>query len=289
MRPGVPPRYRGLVLLAPALTVVAFAAAALLVAARGSLADGLGRGWRLTAYRALADDPALTESLLLSLRIAATSTAASAALALLVVGAVTTRRGVRARVETAARATLAVPHLLAAAAFALLLTGSGLASRLTHAAGWTNSPSDFPAFVAGPSSAAIVLTYMWKEAPFIILMLLAAHTPAVRDLETAARTLGADRWRQVRHVTWPLLAPALVESCLLVFAFTFAAYEVPALLGATSPRALPVEAVGLYRSVELDDRPTALALAVVIGAVIALAAVAAAVISRRLLHARTGP
>ncbi|MGA4897194.1 ABC transporter permease [Streptomyces griseoincarnatus] len=285
----MPPRWRGLLLTAPSLAVVAFAGGALLLAARGSIADGLGRGWSLAAYAGLLQDPAFADSLLLSLKIATLSTVVSAALALAVVGAVSGSRRGRAALETAARATLAVPHLLAAAAFALLLSGSGIISRLTHAAGWTDGPADFPALVAGSTPSAVLLTYVWKEAPFITIMLLAAYTPAVRDLENAIRTLGAGRLRRLRHVTLPLLAPALTEACLLVFAFTFAAYETPALLGATVPRALPVEAVELYRSVELADRPAALALAVVIGMVIALAALAAAAISRRLLLARTEP
>lgn len=273
--------------MAPALTVVAFAGGGLVLAARGSLADGFGNGWSVSAYRELFASPVLTDSLLLSLRIAVISTVGSALLALAVVGLVSTSRRARGGVEAVARATLTVPHALAAAAFALLLAGSGLLSRLTYAAGWTDGPADFPPLVAGPGQAAILLTYLWKEAPFIVLMLLAAHTPAVRDLETAVRTLGAGRLQRLRYVTWPLLAPALVEASLLVFAFTFAAYEVPALLGATSPRALPVEAVELYRSVELSDRPQALAVAVVIGAVIVLAVLAAALVSRRLLRART--
>lgn len=272
----------------PALAVVTFAGAALLLTARGSLSDGLGRGWSPSSYTRLLRDPALTDSLLLSLRVAVLSTTFSAALALLVLGVVSGSRRGRALVEAAARVTLAVPHLLVAAAFGLLLSGSGLFSRFTHAAGWTDGPADFPTLVADATPSAVLLTYVWKEAPFITIMLLAAYTPAVRDLETAVRTLGAGRTHRLRHVTLPLLAPALTEACLLVFAFTFAAYEVPALLGATVPRALPVEAVEFHRSVELDDRPAALALAVVIGLVIALAVLTAAVISRRLLRARTG-
>lgn len=284
----VPARTRGLLLVAPALAVVGFAAGGLWYAVRGSLADAAGSGWRLSAYPDLLADPVLRHSLLTSLYLASVSTAGSAVLALAVVGAVSATRATRRAVEAVARASLAVPHLLAAAGLGLLLAGSGLLSRLTRAAGLTAAPAEFPALVADPGQVAVLLTYLWKEAPFIVLMLLAAHTPAVRELETAVRTLGANRWQRLRWVTWPLLAPALVEACLLVFAFTFAAYEVPALLGPAIPRALPVEAVELYRSIELADRPRALALAVVIGAVVALAALAAAVISRRLLRARTG-
>jgi putative spermidine/putrescine transport system permease protein len=288
-RAGVRRRMAGLLLVLPALTLVAvLAGGGLLYAVRASLADGLGHGWHTDAYASVLADPVIRRSLLTSLYLAGTSTVGAVLAALIMVAAVSTAGPARRAAETLARATLAVPHLLAAAAFALLLAGSGLLSRLMYAAGLTSGPADFPALVADGHQIAVILTYVWKESPFVVLMLLAAHTPAVRDLEQAVRTLGATRRRALRHVTWPLLAPALIEACLLVFAFTFAAYEVPALLGPAAPRALPVEAMETYRSVELADRPRALALAVVIGAVIALAALAAALIARRLLHARTG-
>ena len=51
---------------------------------------------------------------------------------------------------------------------------------------------------------------------------------------------------------------------MIVFAFTFGAYEVPLLLGASHPQALPVLAWRTYADVDLAARPQAMAMAVII-------------------------
>jgi putative spermidine/putrescine transport system permease protein len=51
---------------------------------------------------------------------------------------------------------------------------------------------------------------------------------------------------------------------VIVFAFTFGAYEVPLAAGASHPQALPVLAYKTYTDVDLAARPEAMAMAVVI-------------------------
>ena len=60
------------------------------------------------------------------------------------------------------------------------------------------------------------------------------------DYEQAAQSLGANRWQQFRYVTLPLIMPGVLSASVIVFAFTFGAYEIPAILGQTFPKALPV-------------------------------------------------
>jgi putative spermidine/putrescine transport system permease protein len=66
----------------------------------------------------------------------------------------------------------------------------------------------------------------------------------------------------------------VVAASLLVFAFTFGAFEVPYLLGKSYPTILPVMAYNEYRDIDLSARPTAMAINVLIalitGAVAAL-------------------
>jgi putative spermidine/putrescine transport system permease protein len=50
----------------------------------------------------------------------------------------------------------------------------------------------------------------------------------------------------------------------MVFAFTFGAYEIPAILGQNYPAALPVLAYRKYTDVDLAARPEAMAIAIVI-------------------------
>nr|WP_202944524.1 iron ABC transporter permease [Oscillochloris trichoides] len=63
-------------------------------------------------------------------------------------------------------------------------------------------------------------------------------------LEQAAALLGASRWRAIREVTLPLLAPAIGAAALLIFIFTFTSFGVIVILG--GPRMATLE-VAIYR------------------------------------------
>jgi len=64
-------------------------------------------------------------------------------------------------------------------------------------------------------------------------------------------------------VTLPLVAPAVVSSSLIVFAFIFGAFETPFILGRPYPAMLSVVAQQRYLDVNLAARPGAIALAVI--------------------------
>jgi thiamine transport system permease protein len=77
-------------------------------------------------------------------------------------------------------------------------------------------------------------------------------------LGQAAQTLGAGRWRTLRHVTLPLLAPAISAAALLVFIFDFTSFGVILVLG--GPRFATME-VEIYRqTTSLLNLPLAAAL-----------------------------
>ena len=148
----------------------------------------------------------------------------------------------------------------------LLLSQGGMLSRLSHAAGLTATPAAFPALTADSFGWAIVLEYVWKETPFVGVVVLAALAGGVDELSVAARTLGAGAWQRFRHVTFPLITPAVSATSLLVLAFTFGSYEVPYLLGRSYPAALPVVALQYQQDIDLTTRPEAMALAFLIAA-----------------------
>jgi putative spermidine/putrescine transport system permease protein len=148
-----------------------------------------------------------------------------------------------------------------------LFSQSGAFARLSHAAGLIAGPADFPALTHDPFAIGIILVYVWKELPFITLILLASLQGIGVDHESTARTLGATRWQAFRHVLLPMLLPGLLSASALVFAFAFGAYEVPLVLGAHAPKALPVLAWQAYTDTDLASRPEAMAMAVIIALV----------------------
>ena len=68
----------------------------------------------------------------------------------------------------------------------------------------------------------------------------------------------------------PMIFPGVLSASIIVFAFTFGAYEIPALLGANYPAALPVLAYQKYTNVDLAARPEAMAMAVIIAILCAI-------------------
>src|SRR5512139_3376039 len=81
------------------------------------------------------------------------------------------------------------------------------------------------------------------------------------QITSAARVLGASRWRAFREVTLPLLRPAIFAAALLVFIFDFTSFGVILILG--GPRFNTIE-TAIYRKTLIDfDLPMATALALV--------------------------
>jgi putative spermidine/putrescine transport system permease protein len=95
-------------------------------------------------------------------------------------------------------------------------------------------------------------------------MTLAALLKLGDQFEQVAGVLGASAWQRLRYVTLPLVAPAVVSSSLMVFAFVFGAFETPFILGRPYPSMLAVIAQRRFTSANLAERPDAMAVAVII-------------------------
>nr|WP_242679173.1 ABC transporter permease subunit [Rhodobacter calidifons] len=221
----------------------------------------------LGAYAAILTSPGFLRSLGLSLWIASASTVLAAILAL--VAALLLRQSFpgRALISFLVQLNLTIPHVVGAIGILYLLSQSGAFARLAHAAGLIAGPADFPVLVNDPFAIGIILLYVWKEVPFIALILLANLQTLGEDHESVARSLGATRWQAFRHVLLPMLAPGLAAASALVFAFAFGAYEVPLILGQHAPKALPVLAWQAWTDTDLATRPEAMAMSIVIAAI----------------------
>lgn len=163
--------------------------------------------------------------------------------------------------------SVATPHLTMAVVLIQLAAPSGWIARILHIA-----PASFPVVLGDAWGAGIILGYVLKETPFIALMCAAVLARVGPEYEMAAQTLGAGRWQRLRYVTLPLVAPALVSSSLLVLAFVFGAFEMPYLLGRPYPAMLGVLAERRFASIDLADRPAAMAVALAMAAITASAA-----------------
>ena len=165
---------------------------------------------------------------------------------------------------------LTIPHLVGAIGVLYLFGQSGSFARIAHGIGFLDKPASFPVLIFDPYAIGIVATYVWKELPFITVVVLANLQVIGEDHETVARTLGASRWQTFRSVIYPQILPGLLASSAIVFAFTLGAYEIPALLGASSPQTLAVMAYRNFTDTDLAARPQAMAIAMALAVVSAL-------------------
>lgn len=217
-----------------------------------------------SAYISVFTDREFYLSFLLTFHIAFTSTVISSILA--IGAALLLRRNFVGRgiVNFLFQLNLTVPHLVGAIGILYLFSQSGTFARLANEFGMIQRTSDFPALVFDPYAIGIILQYVWKEVPFIGVIVLANIQSIGEDYESVARSLGASKWQTFRFVLLPLIFPGVLSASVMVFAFTFGAYEIPAILGANFPAALPVLAYRKYTDVDLAARPEAMAMAIVI-------------------------
>ncbi|MBE9102719.1 ABC transporter permease [Vacuolonema iberomarrocanum] len=261
-------RSRPYLLLLPALSIIGVLfGGGLLLALFQSLGffTLLGPGeLSLEAYRAAYSNSEFWTSLLQSFYIAIVATALSTVLS---VGLAMLLRSANRWATLACQITLPIPHLVGIAGILMLLAPSGLIARVFLALGWIQTDQDFPLLVNDGASIGLLIHFLWKEIPFITLILLAVLRGLNPAYEQQARALGASPWQCFWNVTLPLLKPGILSASLIVFGFIFSSFEVPFLLGAIQSRTLPVYVYRAFTDTDLTRRPEAIALGLTLSAI----------------------
>lgn len=280
VRPAPPPAVLTL-LVGPALLVVAvFFGGGLVLGLGQVLADPQG-GITLDHLRAVIGSPDFLQSLLATVYVCSTSTVIAAALALACALYFHFLAAKSRVVRFLFQVPLATPHLVITMAVLFLLAPSGFFERLMQAAGLVGGPAAFPVLTNDPFSIGVMAAYVWKETPFITLMVMSGLANAgAAELLEVGRTLKAGRLARLRLILLPVVLPSLGAASLIVFAYTFGAYEVPYLLGRTWPRLLPVWAYLNFRDPDLAARPEGVAAGLVIAVICAVAVVVSQVVAQ---------
>ena len=265
-RPG--PGFKGLtILLAPALAVV-------LVLFGGGLALGVvqamgylpGAGLGRLGFQHFAQvltDPDFATGFALTFYVAGVSTVLAAGISIIAALALASLRS--RWIHFIFQIPLTVPHLVVAVAMLFLLAPAGLLSRAAVAIGLIAGPADFPLLINDNWGIGIILVYVWKEIPFITLMILAVLRNSGRELLDVGRTLKAGPWQRFRHIPLPIIFPALAAASLI---------------GRTYPMTLPVWAYKHYSDIDLLARPEGVAAGIVIALVVAAAVVLAQMLTK---------
>ncbi|MGD6793389.1 ABC transporter permease subunit [Metabacillus indicus] len=227
----------------------------------------------LSAYQDLFTNESFRDSLFYSLKITLLSTVISILAGLLIIRSVYPLLKNR-YLKLAAWIPMLFPHFVWGYMLFLLLSQNGWISSISVELGLISSTGAFPDLMKDSEGTGIILTYVWKEIPFVLLILLPVYLQLNTGRKDAVYTLGGNEWDAFKLVEWPVLIPSLIEIFILLFSFIFAAYEVPALLGTTYPKMVSVLTYEWFYSGDWSRRPAAFAVMILSTAVI-LAALAA--------------
>lgn len=217
----------------------------------------------LDVYRDLFSDEQFIASFVYSLRVAMISTFLSILIGLLLVrSAYPKLRNTFPRLI--AWIPMLFPHFVWGYMLFLLLSQSGLIPSLLNILGFLGGPKDFPILFKDSFGIGIILTYVWKEIPFVLLMLIPIYEQLSNNRKELVYTLGGNQWSVFWNVERPYVLPVLVETFFIVFAFVISAYEVPALLGATYPKMVSVLTYDWFFGSDWTKQPYAYAAMIVL-------------------------
>ena len=208
-------------------------------------------------YRQVLADETFLSSLAVSLKIALWSAVLATALGVLVCAALVGCKGSALHVV---RLPILVPHTVVALFVITICSQAGLMARAGAALGLISDSTEFPQLLFSENYAGVILAYLWKEIPFVAYFVLALMSGVSSTLGEAAENLGASPLKSFFQITLPLSLPAITKAFLIIFIFAFGGYELPLILGATVPKALPVQAYLSYMDPNLLNRPYAMAM-----------------------------
>lgn len=243
----------------PVLFGVSYAALAVL----GVIGAGASGEIDLHRVTALLTDRTTWRSVGWSLYVAGVSTLLATAAAATVALMFPRRTHAHRLARSLATLPLPVPHLVAAATALFVLGQSGLLARGLFAAGLISEPAAMPALVYDRAGVGLIAALAWKELPFLAVVGIALRAGVSRELEDAARTLGATPAYVARRVVWPLLWRGMLPAVIATFIFAFGSFESAVLLAPVDPAPLPVLTMERFADPALARRGEAYGLALV--------------------------
>ncbi len=240
--------------------------------------------FNIDAYRSLFSDREFLMSLALTLWISISSTLLTVVFAIITALAFRRTFPGKRLINFLYQFPITIPHIVITIGTMLVFSQSGIVARIAYHLGMISDQSTFPVLISDNLGLGIIYVYLWKQIPFVGVIVLSILQSLGNNFEELARSLGANKWQSFRHVLLPTIIPGILPASIICFSFTFGSYEVPFLLGKPYPAVISVLAMRLYQDVDLNARPQAMATAVFMAVFISVLVV----FYRKLLNKMSG-
>ncbi len=132
---------------------------------------------------------------------------------------------------------LFIPALVATFLIVNLISYGGLVNDALLWVGIVNKPVRMLNDRAG---IGVIVIQIWKNLPFVLLIVSASIAGIRDDTIDAARNLGAGRLAVVRHIYIPLAMPGVLVAMILMFIRAFGDYPITSLEGPVYPSSIAV-------------------------------------------------
>lgn len=227
----------------------------------------------LQYYKEILTKPDMVQSVVFSLYIALVSAALSVVIGVSLCAVLVSTIDLKGAIIRIVQLPIIVPHVVVALFVINILSQNGMIARIAYALGFIEEQQQFVQLLYDQKGVGIIIAYLWKEVPFVIYFVITLMANINSSLGEAAVNLGASRTKAFLKITLPLCKNSILSCFLIIFTFALGAYELPLILGATTPKALPILAHIQYTHPDLRHRPYAMALNGIISIISLLCAV----------------
>jgi putative spermidine/putrescine transport system permease protein len=250
-------RWAALLLVAPALAVIAlFFMVPLGLSVHGAFTDKAG-AFTLAHFEKSFD--LYTNDMLFTVAIVLLSCALIAAVAIAIAGYLTLGEHPRTKavLRWLYRWPLFIPFVVAGQIMRTFLAKNGMLNHVLVGSGWIE-PLQAQSLL---DWRGIVIAFVWKQAPFVTLLLAGAMASVESTHIEAARNLGAPRHRVLFGIVLPQVKGTLLVGLVLSFVTMLSVLSVPLMINPNSPTMMTVDVA--YRISTHGDYAVANALCLV--------------------------
>jgi putative spermidine/putrescine transport system permease protein len=211
------------------------------------------------SYSMVLNDPVFLRNALFSLWISFVSSFGSVVLGSLLAWQI---RKLPDRLQTWSsvyRIPIILPHITVAFLILFLFSNRGLIPALAYQLVSADAAENLPEMIYSSMGWSIIIAYLYKEVPFVVLMQLSVLSQIPEERLITAQMLGAGPWRTYFKVVFPQLRAVINTVFIILFLYSLGAFDIPFILGMSKPSMLSVRVYRLYFESDLVNRPLVMA------------------------------
>lgn len=157
-----------------------------------------------------------------------------------------------------------IPYLVSSYGVLIMFMKRGFLNSFLLEINAIESIDNFPILTNDKFGVGIIITYVWKSLPFMVMMSLPIVFRAEKKWNRLGIIYNLSHFKFFRKIICPLAFPTISISFFIVSAYLFASFETPYILGVSHPKVLSVMVFDMYTKGSLELRGQIMAINILI-------------------------